>query len=131
MRYQLILAQEAADELEALWESDPAAAALLDAIFEELEADQFLLDALTDHGFVHRFDPLFDVQRWQRLWNKGINLWRLKPMGPDNRALPYRVIYAYVPGQRRYVVLGIVPRSFNYDPEDERSQRILDAYHDL
>lgn len=132
MRYQLILSNEASAELDALWENDFDAAALIEAIFDELEADQSLLDSLTDHGFIRRDDPSYDVNKWVELWRRGINLWRLKPFDCDGRSLPYRVIYAYVPTKRRYVVLGIVPRDFDtYDSNNERGKRILAAYAEL
>jgi hypothetical protein len=132
VRYQLCISETASADLEALWEQDPAAGALIEAIFDELEVDQTLLDALTAHGFVNRDDPQFDVQKWVAMWRRGINLWRLKPFDIDGRSVPYRVIYAYVPAKRRYVVLGIVPREFDtYEPQNERAQRILAEYSEL
>ena len=132
MRYQLCLSGAAYAELEALWQTDFDAAALIESIFEELEADDDLLDALLAHGYVHEDNPQFDVQKWVALWNRGINIWRLKPFDQDGHSVPYRVIYAYVPAKRRYVVLAIIPRDREtYEAGSERTKRILDEYAEL
>jgi hypothetical protein len=132
VRYQLIFDAEAIEELERLWEEDPECASDLEAIFDELEADQSMLDALLEHGHVHRDEPAYNVSKWQAVWRRGCDLWRLKPLDDAGRARPVRVLYAYLPDRRCFVVLGIVPRDSNtYDPDDERNQRLLARYREL
>lgn len=131
MRYQLCMSADAEADLEGLFETDETAAAVIAVLLEELQSDDDMLDALTAHGYVRRSDPAFDVSKWFEHWNRGVNLWRLKPITPSGRTSPYRVIYAFVPQLRRYVVLGIVPRNFEYAPDHPLTERILNAYSEI
>lgn len=90
-----------------------------------------MLDALTDNKFRHDSDPRFDVSRWESFWHQGKNLWRLRPYFESGIGPSCRVIYAYLPLRRRYHVLAIVPRDFDYDPQHSLTQRILASYNQL
>lgn len=131
MQYSLVVHEEAEADLEALWRTDAAAAALVTVLLEELEGDQVLLDALTDHKFTHNTDPRFDISRWESFWRRGKDLWRLRPYFEPGAGPSCRVIYAYLPRRRRYCVLAIVPRDFDYDPQHALTQRILASYDQL
>jgi hypothetical protein len=40
-------------------------------------------------------------------------------------------VYAFIPGEQRHHVLGILPRDFNYEADHELTKRILTAYENL
>ena len=132
MLYRLEISEDAVDDLRQVYLKSNASGAVIEAILEELEAgNQGLLEILLEHGSVRREQPSFDIQKWVVLWDAGFELWRLKPFVRPLTPSQFRVIYAYVPSKRLYVVLGIVPRSFGYDPTNALSVRILRAYAEL
>ncbi len=100
-------------------------------MLEELEGNPDLLDRLTQHDFGAYGSGRFHVSKWFAQWNTGKNLWRLKVWDLEDQGLRYRVVYAFIPRQQDYSVLGIVPREFNYEPGHELTRRILAAYEDL
>lgn len=121
---------DAEDDLERLWVRAPDAAARIAAILEELAGNQDLLDRLTQHDFGSYHTADFQVSKWSEQWKNGKNLWRLKVWDLEDQGLQYRVVYAFLPSKSQYHVLGIVPRSFNYESGNELTQRILRAYED-
>lgn len=126
--YKLLFHEDAEADLDALWEVDEQAAARIDTVLDEIAADQESLDALTVFDFGSDSTKSdFHVENWVT----AKPLWRLKVWDLDGQAIPYRVIYGFIPGKRYYYVLGIMPRSWNYNPRDERSIRIRSAYTDL
>lgn len=133
--YKLTIHQDAEADLDALWTSSPVAAADIAVFLEELAEDQWLLDRLSQHGFSLRADPdptsNIDVSRWQRYWNRGKNLWRVKLWDLEAIGLQFRIVYAFVPETSRYHILGVLPRSFNYESDSPYTIRILAAYDGL
>lgn len=101
------------------------------ALLQELQADEDLLDRLTQHDYGHSGTADFHVSKWLEQWNKGKDLWRLKIWDLEDKGLHYRIVYAFMPRKQHYHVLAIVPRDFNYDPDHPLSQRIFSAYDDL
>jgi len=130
MAYQLFIHADAKKDLAELQLKDRRAAALIVAMLEEIEGDQRLLDALTVHDFGDDGNEKFHVSKWLEMWNKGLDLWRIRIWALD-RIAPYRVVYAYERGKQRYHVLGVFHRDFNYDPADARVKRVKDAYEQL
>lgn len=100
---------------------------------QEIQQDQDLLDRLTQHRFGAPPAADFQVRKWHEQWRRKRDLWRLKLWDLEGRRQPYRVLYAYMPGQRRYHVLAIAHRSqVNCDdPDDPLTRRVVDAYADL
>lgn len=127
----LFVHDDAVSDLEALWESEPQAAARIAVLLEELEGDEDLLDRLTQHGYGDRGYDDFNVSKWFEHWNRGRDLWRLKIWDLEDKGLKYRIIYAFIPRTQHYHVLAIAPREFNYDTSHPISQRILRAYEEL
>ena len=127
----LFIHNDAEADLEALWHTAPQAAARIAALLEELKGNADLLDRLTQHHFGHYRTAPFHVSKWVEQWNKGKDLWRLKVWDLEAKGLRQRVVYAFIPGMRRYYVLGIVPREFNYESSHPLSRRILAAYANL
>jgi hypothetical protein len=128
--YALIVDADAESDLKALKQVNKKAWALVLTFIEEAKADQDLLDRLSQ-DYYH--DDSYDIRRWSQEWKKGRNLFRLRVLALDDLGVAYRVIYAFDPIQQpqSYYVLGVVPRSFNYDPNDHRTKRICDAYERL
>ena len=131
--YRLFVHRDAAADLERLNSADPVAAARVVALLESVSADQDLLDRLTQHDFGAHRSADFHVSKWHSQWNQGRDLWRLKAWDLEAQRLQYRVIYAYIPGARKYHVLGVLHRSqVKYDdPSDPISKRILRAFDAL
>lgn len=131
INFRLHIHEDAEGDLEALYEADPDAAAEIVTMLEEIEGDQKLLSSLLDHGFNHATEPLFNVTKFVECWRKGEDIWRIRSMDFRTAAPKYRVLYAYLPTSRAFHVLGVVPRSFNYDAADPFTKRIRAAYADL
>jgi len=127
----LFVHEDAEADLERLWEEAPEAAARIVVLLEELEGNQDLLDRLTQQDFGAYHLAEFHVTKWFEQWKKDKNLWRLKVWSLQDKALQYRVVYAFLPRKLHYHVLGIVPREFNYDASHEITRRILRAYEGL
>lgn len=113
-------------------EEAPDSAATLLGLFEQLKADEDLLDRLTQHGFGRPSADPFGVSRWQQFWNHphNLDLWRLKAF--DTHIQHYRVIYAVFPRTMEHVVLAIVHRDdFDYAADHPVTRRVLEAYERL
>lgn len=129
--FRILVHDDARRDLEKLWDEAPLAAARITVLLEELEGNPDLQDRLTQQDFGAYGSADFHVSKWVSQWNKGRDLWRLKVWDLENQGLRYRVVYALIRGRQDYRVLGIVPRTFNYDPDHELTRRILAAYQDL
>lgn len=127
----LFVHQDAVADLEALWESEPQAAARIAVLLEELEGNPDLLDRLSQQGYGTHHTADFSVSKWFEYWNQGKDLWRLKVWDLEDKGLKYRIIYAFTPRKLHYHVLAIAPREFNYETNHPISQRLLRAYEDL
>ena len=107
------------------------AMAKIAALLEQLDADEDLLDRLTQHGFGNEGVDSFNVSQWFEQQRQGNNLWRLKDWDLERKGLKYRIIYAFIPQSHHYHILGILPREFNYEPNHDLTKRILGAYEEL
>ncbi|MHB8254011.1 MAG: hypothetical protein ACYDEV_10025 [Acidiferrobacter sp.] len=128
--YTLIVDTDAENDLGALKRANKKAWALVVAFIEQAKADQDLLDRLSQD---HYHDDDYNIRRWIQEWRNGLNLFRLRILALDDLGVAYRIIYAFDPCPRPqcYYVLGVIPRSFGYDPNDHRTKRIRDAYERL
>ncbi|OAI06753.1 hypothetical protein [Methylomonas methanica] len=127
----LFIHEDAEDDLEEIWSKDIEAAARVTVLLEELKGNDDLLDRLTQHDFGSYGTADFHVSKWIEQWNKGNNLWRLKIWDLEDNDVKYRIVYAFIPAKKRYHVLGVVPREFNYAANNELTIRILNAYQNL
>ena len=134
--YKLRVHEDADADLEEIANRDPDAAAFLAIFLEELEGDQDLLDRLTqDHYNVKRGHPVdwvadFNVKVWIEQRDAGRNLWRLQSW--DIETSEYRVVYAFKPLVRTYVVLGVFhKRQFNYELNNPLTLRVIAAYENI
>lgn len=124
----------AQDDIRQLKRANPDAAALVLATIQEIRGDQNLLDSLTIHEFEERLSKLdvtYTVKHWWEHFRKGRDLWRLRVIDDDNLLTDFRIIYGYSISESKYYILGVVPRSFNYDSNHPQTKRILGEYEDL
>ncbi|MDR1164141.1 MAG: hypothetical protein LBM17_09990 [Candidatus Accumulibacter sp.] len=123
--YSLSIHEDAERDLDALWEEDEESVAIIEMFLEEVEGSQELLERFTDNSYAdHLHDPGFDIKRWRVMW-KDYPLWRLRLFNVPMGAALRRIVYTFHPKERRYYVLGIVPRDFDYDPSHPLSKRIV------
>jgi hypothetical protein len=129
--YSMSIHEDAEKDLDTLYAIDEEGAAGIDVFLEEAASSQKVLDHLLENRY-RSYDAGFDfeVRRWESLW-KHYGLWRLRLFDVPGVAASYRVIYAFHGKQRRYYILGIVPRDFDYDPKHPFSRRIVNAYQAL
>jgi hypothetical protein len=130
-RYSLSIHEDAERDLEALWSEDEESAAILEAFLEEVMDSQDLLERFSREDYADTLhDPGFDIKRWQSLW-KDYPVWRLRLFYVPWGAAVRRIVYTYHPGEQRYYILGILPRSFDYDPKHPLAKRIIRACEEL
>jgi len=131
MVYSLFVHNDAKGDLADIDAANPDAADIIVATLDEIARDQRLLDGLLIEGFGAGRSESIEVKKWWQFWKKGTDLWRLRIWALDKLGVPYRVVYAYERGRQRYYVLGIFHRDFDYDLNDARTQRVINAYYNL
>jgi mRNA-degrading endonuclease RelE of RelBE toxin-antitoxin system len=126
----LALHPDAKADLDSMIPSD---ASLIAVILQELESDPGLAANLTDDGFDENAQGAYGVKKWTRLWNAGLDIWRLRLWKAEWLGLNYRIFYAYLRTQQRFYILAIVPRDqVDYDdPNHHLALRIRAAYDEL
>ena len=125
------LHKSALADLELVWESDPASAAVIEALLQEAKANAAILDTFTIHKFGANYVEPYQVSRWAEQQAKGRNLWAIKIWELEDKWPKYRIVYAFHPQTHVHYVLGVFTRDFNYDEADDRTQRILAVYERL
>lgn len=134
--YELIVGDEATEDLEDLLVEKPVAGYRLATLLEEMSGSQDLLEKLSwDHygGKPHAPEKgaILSVAKWLGPYRNGKNIWRLRDFELSRLGHEYRLIYAYIPAKDLYYVLAIVERAFNYDSAHPISQRVFAAYDRL
>lgn len=121
----LDLHRHAVEDLERIWQEQPAAAAAVVAALEQMQADPGLIDKLTRHGENEFAAARLNVKRWQRVRPRKGDLWRFRVL--DTPATSYRVVYGYHYQTRQVCVLAVVHRrEFDYDDlASDLARRIL------
>ena len=127
--FALSITEDAQQDLDAIWEAgESEEAARIEVFFEQADSDQKILESFLEHKFDN---GVYSVSRWLQFWNKGLDLWRARILDMPAVSRKYRVIYAYDLNYRRFYILGVLNRDFDYEPNDPRTQRILRAYENL
>lgn len=129
--YTLAVHADASDDLVTLAKTEPAKAARIVTVLQEIQHDQDLLDALTAQNYGAYGAQPIHVTKIEKFWHQGADIWRLKIWDLEAQGIKQRVIYAFLPQKRKYFVLGVVPRKHAYDTNHPRIQRLLKAYEDL
>ncbi|WP_246262244.1 hypothetical protein [Aromatoleum evansii] len=128
------VAHDAWNDLDELYEVDESAAYAIDVFLEEAADSQVILERLAEiqhyRSYALEGDWDYDIKRWVALWSR-YALLRVRLYDVPGEAANYRIIYAFHPFERRIYILGIVARTFDYDPEHPISKRIIAVYRSL
>jgi mRNA-degrading endonuclease RelE of RelBE toxin-antitoxin system len=128
---RIVITPAARDDLDNLWDQDEDSAAEIETALDEISNDQRLLQRLTQKKFRTIQAPTFDVDAFEELWKRGINLYRLKFWDWEGSLVPYRVLYAYHAAKDTYFVLAVVPRNIAYDTKHPIVTRVRTDYDAL
>ena len=134
--YELIVGDEASQDLEDILEIMPVAGYRLAALLEEISGSQDILERLAwDHygGKPHNPEAgaTMSIAKWLGPYRRGKNIWRLRDFVLSRLGHEYRIIYAFIPSKDLYYVLAIVERAFDYESAHPTTQRIFASYDRL
>ena len=120
-------------EMNALFQTHPAEVELIDALFDELAADQEQLDSLLDvvpkwHYF---FEPSFEIKRFRECWDRKLRIYTLKLYGEDGHLIDYRVLAGHNQDEGVLFVLSVQPRSSAYDTTTQEFSALCATYEQL
>lgn len=124
--------EDAQKDLEAIgneWIADK-----IYAFLQEAREKPELLDTFTVDGHPRFGVDQHDVRQWVTQQKRGRNLWRINLVAIENSKRHYRIVYAVSPRKRDHFVLGVVNhdgRTFDYEPDDAFTERIVAVYDSL
>lgn len=117
-------------DLDAVFDHSEADGLYLENLFDLLEENQQVRQALAEGRFRHIKDPRFDAAPVE--WSKrlGYNLYYLKMWRADGTLIPFRLIYAvnHTHPQQAVWMLSLMKRDDNYDENSEFATRIRRDY---
>jgi mRNA-degrading endonuclease RelE of RelBE toxin-antitoxin system len=118
-------------DLDALWDSDPHAAAGIDVALDEICSDADALKHLTGRGDVKIGTQQLNVKGWVTARRKDSNLARIRVL--DTPATRYRIVFGYHWRIRKIVILAIVHKNdLTYDNlNSEIAKRILADWYEF
>ncbi len=115
--------QNARADLDALWATEPAAAATVEVTLQEMQGDPRIVDKLTQHGENVVGGARLNVKRWVEA-KRPANVWRFRIL--DTPATSYRVVYGYHWQTRQLCVLAVVHKDhFDYELDSILGRRIM------
>ena len=125
------ICENAAADLDRLWDSDPKAAAAVVVALDEVLADPALIEKLTTQGDVEFETQRLGIKKWREAQRSPNNLWRFRIL--NTPATSYRVVYGFHWQLRHVCVLAITHKDqLNYDNLDEDlSERILSDWFEI
>jgi hypothetical protein len=106
-----------------------AAAAAIAAFIQNAADDQDLLYRMVS-GKYRRVSHGIDIADLEFSYREGKALARLKQLdtATGRQLHAYRIIYGYDARDQRIVILAIVPRSIDYDRDQDFKRQVLAAY---
>jgi len=107
------------------------AAAEVETALDEISNDPRLLERLHKKNFRSIGTPHFDVDRFEELWQQGLNMLRLKFWDWQGSVVPYRVLYAHDARNDIFHVLAVVQRDHAYDTNHPLVVRVCAQYSAL
>ena len=125
------ICENAAADLDRLWDSDPKAAAAVVVALDEVLADPALIEKLTTQGDVEFETQRLGIKKWREAQRSPNNLWRFRIL--NTPATSYRVVYGFHWQLRHVCVLAIAHKDqLNYDNLDEDlPERILSDWFEI
>ena len=129
----LITIEEFEDELDALVETNPDDAGLIDALIDELGADQDLLAGLSDEvpKWHYMFNPSFEIKRFAECWQSGRRIYTLKPYDENGHLIGFRIFIGHDIHADDDFVLTVQPRATCYDTTTAEYRSLCDRYDRL
>lgn len=133
---KLIIQKPAADDITEMIKAGGNAkvcGARILAFLQELKGRPDWLQQLLIRKFQN---DEFNVDKYVEFWDAGLDMWRLALFEYDfsnqkKWQMPYRILYAYDQPCLAFRVLGVVPRSFNYESDHEFTRRLRRTYDEL
>lgn len=125
------ICENAAADLDRLWDSDSKAAAAVVVALDEVLVDPELIKKLTTRGDVDFRTQRLGIKRWREAQRSPNNLWRFRIL--DTPATSYRVVYGFHWQLRHVCVLAIAHKDqLDYDNLDQDlSERILADWFEI
>ena len=125
------ICENAAADLDRLWDSDSKAAAAVVVALDEVLVDPELIKKLTTQGDVYFRTQRLGIKRWREAQRSPNNLWRFRIL--DTPATSYRVVYGFHWQLRHVCVLAIAHKDqLDYDNLDQDlSERILADWFEI
>ena len=126
---QVEIHHHAIEDLVELRETHRDEALEIIEVLSLLQSDPDIAECLY-REYTHYAYPQFDVKKFQVLYRKGYNAFRIKALSKS--ATPsYRVLYICDMRYDIAYILAVVPRSFNYDPQHPIVRRFLEDCEDI
>lgn len=128
--YHIEWADDVQKDLDAVYEESKENGIFLDELFDLLEENFEVRQALSWGRFQRIDDPRFDAAPLE--WSKrlGYNLYYLKMWRQDGALLPVRLIYAvhHITPNQAIWIMGLMHRSDDYDEYSEFAKRVRSDY---
>lgn len=124
----LFVCKDADADLDAIYEKDEDAGALIEVLLQEIDENNALVEELCRPRRHYLHKPPFEVKRYEEMWALGKNIFILKIHSEDGELLPYRVLYGFNAQRNSYHVLAAVDREIAYDNSDPLFNTILARY---
>lgn len=131
---RIVISPEAEEDLDLMYEGDEEtmdAAAEIETALAEISNDLRLLERLHIKHFRFIGQPHFDVDKFEELWQQGLNMLRLKFWDWQGSVVPYRVLYAHDARNDIFHVLAVALRDHAYDTNHPLVIRVRAQYDAL
>ncbi|WP_157412265.1 hypothetical protein [Acidovorax sp. Root217] len=125
--------EEFEEDLEALYETHPDVAGLIDALIEELGNDEDYLQTLLDDvpKWHFMYQPAFEFKLFSEARKSNRSIYSLKLYDLDGSKIPFRVFVTYDRAVNEYLVLSVQPRKTCYDTSTADYRDLCDRYDRL
>jgi hypothetical protein len=131
---RIVVSPLAEADLDLMYEQDEDsadAAAEIETALDEISNDPSLFERLHQKDFRSIGTPHFDVDRFEELWQQGLNMLRLKFWDWQGRVVPYRVLYAHDARNDIFHILAVARRDHAYDTSHPLVIRVRTQYDSL
>lgn len=120
-------------ELDELAERYPDVVGVIDALLDELVADDDLLDVLFSEvpKWHYLFKPPFEIKRFEACWQSGRRVYILKPYDEDGHLIDFRLFLGHDIRTDECFVLTVQHRSTCYDTTTTAYRNLCVRYDQL
>jgi hypothetical protein len=128
MLFDLILAAGLDKEIDDLFDADSDAASELLLLIERLQEDQPELEDLCVPGNRFKYDPAFEVKRFEAAQRTGRNIYTVRYYLQDGGLASYRLLIGYHAQHGTYYALQVAARGVAYEVGSESFRQLLARY---